>query len=401
MHVNILEDHRWAKFRVEQGHSKVYLPEQLLLAQTEYLRWHKSMKQLEGVSFEEQRWRIYKAKAKQEGKLKEKKREHDGGKALAIEVRPSFPSGQHVDISTEYIKDQRAILIQYIQEKQRRQTNITGSNQVPYAATPAVTHGAPSGAGMPHDEVTHPSTVGRGFAERSGDHQHHNLHARQEQSNSGGVDHGQRHLSPQNPTDHNYMYNSKSSDGRDNQHIYQHQGSNSGQHQPAGTNQPPPTSPNLAINPAYSKIPPGNSTAPYGHLSRAKMPHSGQNQLAGANQSSQSSPNLAIYSSYGEISPATSTAPSYDCFQAKMPNASSDDHQHKERPTPAPRHIPIMDRQQQPEKQLPSWPTMETVVVVRNAKFQNPVTGAVKFIGHVQGFDEFVVGLELVSCMCA
>ena len=366
MHVNILEDHRWAEFRVEQGHSKVYLPEQLLLAQTEYLRWHKSMKQLEGVSFEEQRWRIYEAKAKQERKLKEKKREHDGGEALAIEVRPFFPSGQHVDISAEYIKDQRAILIQYIQEKQRRQTNITGSNQVPYAATPAVTHGAPSGAGMPHDEVTHPSTVGRGFAERSGDHQHHNLHARQEQSNSGGVDHGQRHLSPQNPTDHNYMYNR----------------------------------PNLAINPAYSKIPPGNSTAPY-HLSHAKMPHSGQNQLAGANQSTQSSPNLAIYSSCGEISPATSTAPSYDCPQAKMQNASSDDHQHKERPTPAPRHIPIMDRQQQPKKQLPSWPIMETVVVVANAKFQNPVTGAVKFIGHVQGFDEFVVGLELVSCMCA
>ena len=383
--VNI-EDQKWAKFKVDRGHGKVYLPEQLLLTEAEYLKqqqktneqkqiaeqlevsWsHFTAGELEGVSYQEQQQRFDRVKTEHEKNLKKKKREHDGSiskpeEDLATGGRSSSPPDQHVDInalSAEEIEKQRAKLKQFEQEKKRKQTNVTGSNQVPYTATPAGTYSAPSGAGMPHDD-THSSAVGRvsngatrhphsghrpGHPERCVDHQQHDPHARQEQFDRGRVDHGQRHPSPQNVTDYNY--NSKSGDGRGHQHAYHRQGSNSEQHQPAGTNQPPPGSPNLAINPPYGEIPPGTSAAPY---------------------------------------------------HAKN---TSDDYQHKERPTPTPRRTPIMDRQQQPEEQLPSWPTMDTVVVVRNAVLQNPVTGTVRFIGRIQGFDEFVVGLVLVSCMCA
>lgn len=392
VHVDI-DDLRWARFKVDRGHGKVYLPEQLLLMEAEYLR-QKSMEQkqiakqldiswshittgeLEGVNFQEQQQQFDQVKAEHERKLKEKKREHDGSiskseENLATGVQPSFPPGQCVDLSTisaEELKMQRAKLEWFEQEKKRKQTNVTSGNQMPYSVTPAVTYGAPGGTGMLHDDTSHPSTVGKasnrstwhphsrhlpGYPERSGDHQHRSTHARQERYDGGGVDPGQKHPSPQNPTDHNY--NSKSGDGHGYLHTYHRQESNSRQHQPVGTNQLPPDSCNLAIKPSYCEISPATSTTPY-HL-----PH------------------------------------------AKMQNTSSDDHQHKlkERPTPAPRRTPIMDRQQQPEDRLPSWPTMDTVVVVRNALFQNPVTGAVRFIGRIQGFDEFVVGLVLVSCMCA
>ena len=43
MYVDI-ENQRWAKFNVEQGHGKVYLPEQMLLMEAEYLR-QKSIEQ--------------------------------------------------------------------------------------------------------------------------------------------------------------------------------------------------------------------------------------------------------------------------------------------------------------------------------------------------------------------
>ena len=383
MYVDI-EDRRWAKFRVDRGHGKVYLPEQLLLTEVEYLR-QKNMEQkkiakelevsysqftageLKGVGFKQQQQQLDEAKAEHERKLMERKREYDGGisnpeEDLSTGVRPSSPPGQRVDVyavSAEEIEEQRIKLEHFKQEKKKSQTNATGSDKVSYTATPAVTRGIPGGAGMPHND-THPSAVGRvgngsiwhhhsghqpGHPERCVDHQHQSPHARQEQYDRGRVDRGQRLPSPQNVTDYNY--NSKSGDGRGHLHDYHRQGSNSGQHQPAGTNQPPPGSPNLAINPGYGEIPPGSSAGPY---------------------------------------------------HAKN---TSDDYQHKERPTPAPRHTPIMDRHQQPEEQLPSWPTMETVVVVRNAEFQNPVTGTVRFIGRIQGFDEFVVGLVLVSCMFA
>ena len=349
-----IEDMRWAKFRVEQGHGKVYLPEQLLLMEAEYLQ-QKNMKQ----------------KAEHERKVKERKSEHDSGiskpeENLVSGVRSSSPPGKRVDLSAfsaEELKEQRAQLEKFEQEKKRRQANAIGSIKVPYTVTPAGKYGAPDGgAGMPHDGMSHPSAVGRagngsvwhphsghqpGYPEHSSDHQHRNAHARHEQLAPYCciVDHDKRHLSPQNPIDHNY--NSKSGDGRGHLHAYHRQELNSRQHQPAGTNQPPPGSPNLAINPSYGEIPPGSSAAPY---------------------------------------------------HAKN---TSDDHQHKKHPYPSPRHIPIMNRHQQPEEQLPSWPTMDTVVVVRNAVLQNPVTGTVRFIGRIQGFDDFVVGLLLVSCMCA
>ena len=124
MHVNI-EDQRWAKFNVERGHGKVYLPEQMLLMEAEYLQ-QRSIKQehiakqlevsfnhitageLKGVDLREQQQRLDKAKAEHERKLKEKRGEHNGG--------------LHVDLSAvtaEEIEQQRAKLKEF-EEKKRK-----------------------------------------------------------------------------------------------------------------------------------------------------------------------------------------------------------------------------------------------------------------------------------------
>ena len=74
--------------------------------------------------------------------------------------------------------------------------------------------------------------------------------------------------------------------------------------------------------------------------------------------------------------------------------------EHTGYPQPVPRRYGTDRQQQQLKDEIPCWLKMDTVVAVRNAHSPNPVTGAVKFIGHVEGWDELVAGLELVSCTC-
>ena len=74
--------------------------------------------------------------------------------------------------------------------------------------------------------------------------------------------------------------------------------------------------------------------------------------------------------------------------------------EHTGYPRPVPRQYGTDRQQQQLKDEIPPWLKMDTVVAVRNAHSPDPVTGAVKFIGHVDGWDELVAGLELVSCMC-
>ena len=74
--------------------------------------------------------------------------------------------------------------------------------------------------------------------------------------------------------------------------------------------------------------------------------------------------------------------------------------EHAGYPRPVPHRYGTERQQQQLKDEIPSWLKMDTVVAVRNAHSPDPVTGAVKFIGHVEGWDELVAGLELVSCMC-
>ena len=143
VYVNI-EDQRWANFRVKLGHGKVYLPEQLLLTEAEYLRqesmeqkqiakqlevsWsHATAAELKGIGFKEQQQQLDQVKAEHERRLKEKKREHEGGLSkleedLSTGVGLSSPPGQHADIlglSTVQIEEQRAKL-ELFEEKKRK-----------------------------------------------------------------------------------------------------------------------------------------------------------------------------------------------------------------------------------------------------------------------------------------
>ena len=119
-----IEDQRLAKFRVDRGHGKVYLPEQLLLKEVEYLQ-QESIKQKQGVDFKEQQQLFDEAKAEHERKLKEKKREYNGGiskaeEELATGVRPSSPPGQRVNIyALSAIEEQQAKL-EHFEEKKRK-----------------------------------------------------------------------------------------------------------------------------------------------------------------------------------------------------------------------------------------------------------------------------------------
>lgn len=368
-----LEGHKWAKFKVERGHSKLYVPEQLLLTEAEYIKQnqlktseqekiakeleisvsHLTAGELEGVNIEEQHQCLKEAKAEHDKKLKEKKK-HNGGfsqgeEELSTGARSSSPPGKQVDLSAlspKELEEQRAQLKQFEQEneKKKRQTNqahVARSNQVPHTAT--ATRGAMA---IQHPRSEHVPD----HPEHMNNHQHHNPHARQGHYDLGGLDRAQRHCGQQNLTGYDVNSQPKLSNDRlCDVATYHHPGPGTEQYPPVGTSQPPPLSSNLAVKPSYGNIPPASSTdLPYHHCPPG-MQH------------------------------------------------TSDDHQHNERPTP-PLPRTAIDKQHQLVEQPPSMPTMDTVVVVRNAEFHNPVTGTVKFIGHVQGFDELVVGLELVSC---
>ena len=46
---------------------------------------------------------------------------------------------------------------------------------------------------------------------------------------------------------------------------------------------------------------------------------------------------------------------------------------------------------------VPSWLAIDSVVLLKNA--DHPLSGTVKYIGRVPGFDQPVVGLEMVSIL--
>ena len=43
---------------------------------------------------------------------------------------------------------------------------------------------------------------------------------------------------------------------------------------------------------------------------------------------------------------------------------------------------------------VPSWLTIDSIVLLKNVG--HPLSGTVKYIGYVPGFDPLIVGLELV-----
>ena len=120
-----------------------------------------------------------------------------------------------------------------------------------------------------------------------------------------------------------------------------------------------------------------------------------------------SSPNLAVklpvyHDTKRDIS-ASSHSPSHSHqpFHA-MQNRPVNHHHNNNLPIPAPRRSAVeKKKQQQQEEEMPSWLTMDTVVVVRNATLSKPVTGTVRFIGRVEGYNELVAGLVLVSYVSA
>ena len=122
-----------------------------------------------------------------------------------------------------------------------------------------------------------------------------------------------------------------------------------------------------------------------------------RNQAFSQHYHQRSSPNLAAKL---PIYPDTS-APSHSSSHSHQPshamqNRPVDHHHNSNLPIPAPRRSAVEKKKQQ-QQEIPSWLTMDAVVVVRNAT--NPVTGTVRFIGQIKGFNKLVAGVELVSCM--
>ena len=370
-----------ATFKVGRGHTRVILPVQMLVTEDEYKK-QKQQEQLRkrglevsvntageigDVELHRQHELIAEANA-QLSKSQKQRQMTEGtrvSEALRGEENLAAGTGGHhapstdpvVGMSENELKQQVAEMERFEREKEAKDSQRAQGRWHPISqgAVPGVSFGAPAGGGQPHDE----STGGLHIPQQDGGQTRNT-------ENGAGASEQPRSGHPGRVEYPAQIQRQMSDPGR---WEPGHEGGDSSYQ-------------NLSGGPPCQHL--GVRQQQLGHVGLPSYQH----QDSGSRHQAQYSNEYPRNAPH----PALAVPPLYSNTPLEQPTGS---------PTARPRQsTPAQPQQQQsrPESQIPSWLSMDTIVVLKNS--DPPISGVVRFIGNMPGFSELIGGLELVrSCM--
>ena len=396
MHI-ILGGSTFGYFQVRPGHTKLYLPESILIKATDHikevqgkLRQSKQIAEnlnmtesqvvdgrLSGVDVQEQEKMFAEAKAQHDAQMQNRRKFYQTDEGLVAGTGKQETKFNISDITSSFVDEQQAELDRLEKEREmtaaRKLYNKAARGRMLHTATP-VSYGPASGAGLqrngstlpkaPYPEVTvqaeaqqypgRPERIQAGYQHQdSRNRQEYGRYYRQQRPNSHQSDLSAGHHNQRRPSDDQQYQN------QINAHSpgLQHQGSRPDhklqQYPPNDTYQDHPT---LAMAPPNYDGAQGGLTAPLQPQSHHHHPPP---------------------------------------HPAAMQN-TEDEHNHRHFPKVHPRHIAAEN--QQLVDQIPDWLKIDNMVGVKIPGVREPVTGIVRFVGIVQvKGDRLIAGIQLVS----
>ena len=394
---------KWGDFQARAGHTKLYLPESMLIKATDHIKeLHGKLRQskqiaenlnmtesqvfdggLSGVDVQEQEKMLAEANAQRNAQRQNRRESYPAEEGLVAGAGKQERDFNVSDVTSSMVDEQQAELDRLEKEKlekemcaQRKSYNEAARGQMSHTATP-VSHGPTSGAELQHNGSTLPKVPYPAVTVQT--------EAQQYPHSPGCAERVQA--------------------------SYQHQDSRNRQDYGRNYRQQHPNSHQSDLSAGYHNQRRPSDDQQYQNQINAHLPGL-QRQRSGPDHELQQ---YAPHDTYQDHPALAMAPPNYDDVQggpvaplqpqshhhpplnpAAMQN-TEDEHHHRHSPKVHPRRTTAEN--QQLVDQIPDWLKIDNVVGVKIPGVRDPLTGIVKFVGIVQvkGVDRLIAGVQLVS----